>query len=60
MMLEREEMDWDLAWEDREWDEEMELRGDEGEEEEGREEVEEGLPMVRSLEMVDFPLVRRD
>lgn len=33
--------------------------GDDIEMEEGRGDKEEGLPMVRSLEMVDLPLVRR-
>lgn len=56
-----EEVDWDFAWEGTlEGEEEVELRGDDGEEEEGRDEVEEDLPMVRSLEIVDLPLVRRD
>lgn len=41
-------------------EEEVDCRGEMGDEEDGREEDEEGLPMVRSLEMVDFPFVRRD
>ena len=52
---------WALDWEEVcEREEEVEWRGEVGDEEEGLDEEVEGLPIVRSLDMVDFPFVRRD